>query len=72
MTSVCIFKNCAPTEVLRNVRILIKFGLCYTMREKEKNKEHANFVHIVYIVAKLCNIFDEAFLLTSVYIQIRK
>ena len=26
-----------------------------------KNKEQANFVHIVYIVAKLCNIFDEAF-----------
>ena len=26
-----------------------------------KNKEHANFVYIVYLLAKLCNIFDEAF-----------
>ena len=26
-----------------------------------KNKENANFVHFVYLLAKLCNIFDEAF-----------
>ena len=26
-----------------------------------KNKENANVVHIVYLLAKLCNIFDEAF-----------
>ena len=26
-----------------------------------KNKENASFVHIVYLLAKLCNIFDEAF-----------
>ena len=26
-----------------------------------KNKENANFVHIVYLFAKLCIIFDEAF-----------
>ena len=32
-----------------------------------KNKENANFVHIIYLLAKLCIIFDEAFLLTSVY-----
>ena len=35
-----------------------------------KNKENASFVNIVYLLAKLCNIFDEAFLLTSVYIVI--
>ena len=30
--------------------------------EKEgKNKENANSFHIVYFLAKLCNIFDEAF-----------
>ena len=28
---------------------------------KRKNKENANFVHIVYLLVKLCNIFDEAF-----------
>ena len=26
-----------------------------------KNKENANFVHIVCLLAELCNIFDEAF-----------
>ena len=28
---------------------------------KRKNKENANFVHIVYLLAKFCKIFDEAF-----------
>ena len=28
---------------------------------KRKNKENANFVYIVYLLTKLCNIFDEAF-----------
>ena len=28
---------------------------------ERKNKENANFVHIVYLLAKVCNIFDEAF-----------
>ena len=32
-----------------------------------KNKENANFVYIVSLLTKLCNIFDVAFLLTSVY-----
>ena len=32
MTSGCIFKNGAPTQVLRKLRILTKFGLCYTIR----------------------------------------
>ena len=36
------------------------------------SKENANFIHIVYLLAKLCNIFDEAFLLTSVYIVVLK
>ena len=26
-----------------------------------KNEENANFVQSVYLLAKLCNIFDEAF-----------
>ena len=39
--------------------------------EKErKNEDYEKFVHIVYLLAKLCNIFDEAFLLTSVYFNI--
>ena len=31
---------------------------------ERKNKENANFVHIVYLLAKLCNIFDEAFFIS--------
>ena len=56
MTSGCIFKNGALTQVLGKMRILIKFGLC-----EGKKRENANFIHIVYLLAKLCNIFDEAF-----------
>ena len=67
MTSGCIFKNGAPTQVLRKVRMLTKFGLCYTMRER-KNKENGNFVLIVYLLAKLCNIFDDAALFIDVTI----
>ena len=37
----------------------IRFML-YHERES-KNKENANFVYIVYLLTKLCNIFDEAF-----------
>ena len=37
----------------------IRFTLYH---EKErKNKINANFVYIVYLLTKLCNIFDEAF-----------
>ena len=33
-----------------------------------KNKENANFVHIVYLLAMLCTIFDEAFFIdVSIY-----
>ena len=34
--------------------------MLYHERER-KNKENANFVHNVYLLAKSCNIFGEAF-----------
>ena len=34
--------------------------MLYHERER-KNKENAKFVYIVYLLTKLCNIFDEAF-----------
>ena len=34
--------------------------MLYHERER-KNKENINFVYIVYLLTKLCNIFDEAF-----------
>ena len=34
--------------------------MLYHERER-RNKENANFVYIVYLLTKLCNIFDEAF-----------
>ena len=35
---------------------------------ERKNEENANFVHIVYLLTKLCNIFDEAFFIeVSIY-----
>ena len=35
---------------------------------KRKNKENANFVYIVYLLTRLCNIFDEAFFIdVSIY-----
>ena len=34
--------------------------MLYHERER-RNKENANFVHIVYPLAKLCTIFDEVF-----------
>ena len=37
----------------------IRFML-YHERERE-SKKNANFVYIVYLLTKLCNIFDEAF-----------
>ena len=41
--------------------------LQYHKREHKSNK-NANFVLIVYLLARLCNIFDDAFLLTSVHV----
>ena len=70
MASGCIFKNGAPTQVLRKVRIISKFDLCFTTREKVK-REKCKFRHTVYLLAKLCNIFDEAFLIdVSILINI--
>ena len=34
--------------------------MLYLERERE-NKKNVNFVYIVYLLTKLCNIFDEAF-----------
>ena len=34
--------------------------MLYHERER-KNKKNANFVHIVYLLTKLCIMFDEAF-----------
>ena len=61
MTSGCIFKNGAPVQVLRKNAHLnqIRFML-YHERER-KNKKNANFIYIVYLLTRLCNIFDEAF-----------
>ena len=36
--------------------------MLYHKRER-KNKENANFVYIIYLLTKLCNNFDEAFLI---------
>ena len=71
MTSGCIFKNDAPTQVLRKVHILTKFDLCYTMEEnvKIRKMQISLILYSVYLLAKLCDTFDEAFLLTSVYIR---
>ena len=49
MTSGCIFKNGAPTQVLSKVRILTKFGLSYTMRENVKiRKIQISFISCIY------------------------
>ena len=37
-----------------------------------KNKDDTNFVYIVYRLAKLCNIFDEAFFIdVSIYSSLK-
>ena len=61
MTSGCIFKNGVPTRVLRKtVHLNQSRFMLYHERERE-NKKNANFVYIVYLLTKLCKIFDEAF-----------
>ena len=71
MTSGCIFKNGAPTQVLRKVRILTKFGLCYTMREKVKiRKMQISFILIIFWPS-YATFSMRRFLLTSVYINVR-
>ena len=67
MTSGCIFKNGAPTQVLRNVRVLTVFGFCYTMRENVKIRNR-QFSFILYIYWPSYASFSmRRFLLTSVY-----
>ena len=68
MTSGCIFKNGAPTQVLRKVRIIIKFSLCYTMREKVKiRKIQVSFILCIFWQS-YATFSMRRFLLTSVYI----
>ena len=67
MTSGCIFKNGAPTQVLRKVRILIKFSLCYTMKEKVKiRKMQVSFILCIFWQS-YATFSMRRFLLTSVY-----
>ena len=53
-------KGCTHASIEKNAHLnQIRFMLFH---EREcQNKENANFVHIVYLLAKLCTIFDEAF-----------
>ena len=68
MTSGCICKNGAPKQVLRKVRILTNFFFMLYHERECKNEENANFVQSVYLLANLCNIFDEAFFIdVSIY-----
>ena len=39
---------------------------------ERKNKENAYFVYIVYLLTRLCNIFDEAFFIDVSIILSRK
>ena len=43
--------------------------MLYHERER-KNKENANFIHTVYLLAKLYNMFGEAIFIHSVYINL--
>ena len=66
MTSGCIFENGAPTNAhLNQIRFML-----YHERER-KNKINANFVYIVYLLTRLCNIFDEAFFIdVSIFMEV--
>ena len=66
MTSGCVFKNGAPTQVLRKVHILTKFGLCYTMRENIEIREmQISFILCIYCPS-YATFSTRRFLLTSV------
>ena len=67
MTSGCIFKNGAPTKVLRKVCILTKFGLCYTMRENVKIKKMQISFILCIFWPSYATFLMRRFLLTSVY-----
>ena len=56
------FQNLDVLEFVK--RLYMAFKNFYL---KIKAEDNANFVYIIHLLAKLCNIFDEAFLLTSVY-----
>ena len=67
MTSGCNFKNDAPTHALGKVRILTKFGVCYTMREKVKTRKmQISFILCIYWPS-YATFSLRRFLLTSVY-----
>ena len=55
-------------EFSRQKRLYNGFRFMLYHKRERGNKANANFVYIVYLLAKLCNILDETFLLTSVYI----
>ena len=57
MTSGCIHASFEKSVHLKQIQFML-----YHESER-KNKENANFVHIIYlhVLAKLCNIFVEAF-----------
>ena len=49
ITPGCILKNGPPTQVLRKLRIITKFGLCYTMRGNVKIKKmQISFILYIY------------------------
>ena len=61
------FKNGAPTQVLRKVRILTKFGLCYTMNGNvKKRKMQISLILYIYWQSN-ATFLMRRFLLTSVY-----
>ena len=68
MTSGSIFKNGTPTQSLRKMRILTKFGLCYTMKANVKiRKMQISFILYIYWPS-YAQFSMRRFLLTSVYV----
>ena len=61
MTPGCIFINGAPTHVFEKSAHFNQIRYMLYHKRERKNEENENFVLIVYLLAKLCNIFDEAF-----------
>ena len=69
MMSGCIFKIGAPTQGLRKVCILTRFGLCYAMRENVKiRKMQISFILYIYWPS-YPQFSMRCFLLTSVYVE---
>ena len=61
MTSGCIFENGVPTQFFEKTAHLNQIRFMLYHESERKNKECANFVYIVNLLTKLCNIFVEAF-----------